>query len=568
MFGTTDERGNTMAHAKGLATRLDASGAVIGLVLLTLSLTPSLIPRPSWGQGLVSGVVFAIGYGIGVLVWRLAARVSRGNLPSTARVRAWIVVVIGVVGIVAIMPFATDWQNSVREAALMPPATGFHWGTALVTFIVGAWLSFAIGRGIGGSYAFLSSRIGARMPARADRPRVTATATVGITVVAMLVAFALLLSVATWLLTLSANHSNRQYDPSYSQPTSPLRSGSPASLVAWEDIGQAGVKIVAGGPTVEQIAQVTGVPAVEPIRVYVGLDAADTFEEQAAIAVAELDRTGAGDRSVLLIGGTSGSGWVDPAGLDGFEYLHAGDTATVVVQFGATSSTTSAVLTPSRATDANRALIDAVTDWWRDLPADSRPQVVLYGVSLGSYGLQGAFEDMDDMLASTQGAVLAGTPSITPIWAAAQDARDEGSTVTLPVLDDGRHVRWADEWGGLGALDGPWEDTRIAYLQHGNDAIVWISPDVIWAYPEWLREDQRSDAVSDDMVWIPVVTALQGVIDMVLSTTVPEDAGHMYGNLSVDALHQVTGDAGLSDEAVARIRTVIEQYDVESPVAN
>jgi len=557
-----------MVKVVRIGSRLDVAGATVGLIAVAVSLTPSLLPRPAWGQGLVSGLAFAVGYGVGVLLWRGVHRLSRGRLPEAAEARAWLVVLIGLVGASAIMPFAIGWQNSVREAVGMPDTSGFDWLVAVLGFAAGAWLAFAIGRGVAGGYRRLWALAEPRMPGRDTRPRLASAATGAVTVVAMLMVFSIGLSVLSLLLTWASEHKNRQYDPEYAQPTSPLRSGSPESLIAWDQIGQAGVKIVAGGPSAEAIELVTDEPAQEPIRVYVGVDVPGTVEERAELAVAELERTGAADRSVLLVAGTTGSGWLDPAAIDGFEYLHAGDTAIVTLQYGATGSPVSALLTPDLSQDGTSALVAAVTGWWDALPADDRPQLVVYGLSLGSFGIQAAYDDMDDILASTEGAVLAGTPSFTPIWSAAEDSRDQGSTYPLPVLDAGEHVRWADEWGGLEELPGTWDGTRVAYLQHGNDPIVWIGPSVIWSEPEWLKPGQRSESVSEDMVWIPAVTAFQGVVDLILSTAVPEDAGHKYGNLAVDALHQVTGDAGLSDDAMARVRAVIEEYDTYSPVAN
>ncbi|WP_062295859.1 alpha/beta-hydrolase family protein [Demequina maris] len=557
-----------MIRVVRIGSRLDVAGATVGLVAMAVSLTPSLLPRPAWGQGLVSGLAFAVGYGVGVLLWRGIARLSPGRLPDAAEARAWIVALIGLAGAAVIMPFALGWQNSVREAVGMPDTNGFDWLVAALGFAAGSWLAFAIGRGVAAGYRRLWALISPRMPGRETRPRLAAVASGATTVVAMLVVASLGLSALSLLLTLASQHANRQYDPEYAQPTSPLRSGSPDSLVAWEELGQAGVKVVAGGPTAAEIELVTGVPAEEPVRVYVGVDVPGTFEERAQLAVDELERTGAADRSVLMIAGTTGSGWLDPAAIDGFEYLHAGDTALVALQYGATGSPVSALLTPDLSQDGTSALVHAVTEWWATLPEDDRPQLVVYGLSLGSFGIQAAYDDAADLLASTEGAVLAGTPSFTPIWSQEQDARDEGSPYTLPVLDDGEHVRWADAWGGLETLGGAWDSTRLAYLQHGNDPIVWIGPRVIWAEPEWLKPGQRSESVSDDMVWIPVVTAFQGVVDLILSTAVPEDAGHKYGNLAVDGLHQVTGDAGLDADAIDRIRFVIEQYDTFSPVAN
>ncbi|WP_159448830.1 alpha/beta-hydrolase family protein [Demequina sp. NBRC 110053] len=540
--------------------QLDLGGAVVGVLAVLVSLTPSLLPRPSWAQGLVCGLAFAVGYGVGVGMWRLAARVSRGRMRPHAETAWWLVTAIGLAGVLALMPLAVRWQNSVREAVGEPPTSGFDWFIGAIFYAVGVTLAFSIGRGVARGWRALH-RLSLRwVPGDRSRRRIRLLDG-AVTLVAMLVVASAAISVLSWLLTVVSVQRNRAYDPLFPQPTSELRSGSDASLVAWDQVGQAGAKIVGGGPDAAQIEAVTGVPAEEPIRVYVGIDVPGTFEERAQVAVAELDRTGAADRSVLMIAGTTGSGWLDPAAIDGFEYLHAGDTAIVAQQYGATGSPVSALLTPDLSQDGTTALVEAVTDWWAGLPEADRPQLIVYGLSLGSFGIQSAYDSGDDLLVRTEGAVLAGTPSFTPVWSAYQDTRDPGSPYSLPVLDDGEHVRWADEWGGLEALGEPWQETRVAYLQHGTDPIVWIGPSVIWSEPEWLKPGQRSPDISDDMTWIPVVTAFQGVIDLILSTAVPEDAGHKYGNLAVDGLHEVSGDAGLDEQALERVRTLIETYD-------
>jgi uncharacterized membrane protein len=68
---------------------------------------------------------------------------------------------------------------------------------------------------------------------------------------------------------------------------------------------------------------------MEPIRVYVGLRAADTPAERAKLALEELKRAGAFERSTLIVITPTGTGWVDPGAMDSIEYLHHGDVASV-----------------------------------------------------------------------------------------------------------------------------------------------------------------------------------------------------------------------------------------------
>src|SRR5690606_37647140 len=76
-------------------------------------------------------------------------------------------------------------------------------------------------------------------------------------------------------------------------PGDPLKSGSALSLVKWDTIGIDARIYVETGPTAEDIAALTGRPAETPLRVYVGLRSAETPQQRAALALAEMDRIGA-----------------------------------------------------------------------------------------------------------------------------------------------------------------------------------------------------------------------------------------------------------------------------------
>ena len=56
----------------------------------------------------------------------------------------------------------------------------------------------------------------------------------------------------------------------------------------------------------------TGQPAVaDPVEVYVGLDNAPTPRARAELALAEMDRTGAWERSLLMLVSPTGTGYVN-----------------------------------------------------------------------------------------------------------------------------------------------------------------------------------------------------------------------------------------------------------------
>lgn len=104
----------------------------------------------------------------------------------------------------------------------------------------------------------------------------------------------------------------RQYDallqPEYPQPTRADRSGSEESLLSWQSLGRTGRQFIASGPSAQQIQAISGRPAMEPIRTYVGLQSSDSVTERAQLALEELKRAGGFDRSMLVIVTPTGTG--------------------------------------------------------------------------------------------------------------------------------------------------------------------------------------------------------------------------------------------------------------------
>lgn len=68
------------------------------------------------------------------------------------------------------------------------------------------------------------------------------------------------------------------------RPTAPTRSGSPASFVAWDTLCRKGRTFVATGPSRVDLDRLAGGGAVEPIRVYAGLQSADTTQARADLS--------------------------------------------------------------------------------------------------------------------------------------------------------------------------------------------------------------------------------------------------------------------------------------------
>ena len=118
----------------------------------------------------------------------------------------------------------------------------------------------------------------------------------------------------------------------------------------------------------------------EPIRAYVGLKSAETLQERADLLLAELKRTGAFDREVLVVATTTGTGFLDPRGVDPVEYAFNGDTAIAGVQYSYLPSWLSLLADKQSVKETSRVVFDTVHAYWATLPEASRPKLYLYGL--------------------------------------------------------------------------------------------------------------------------------------------------------------------------------------------
>ena len=174
----------------------------------------------------------------------------------------------------------------------------------------------------------------------------------------------------------------------------------------------------------------------------------------------------------------------------------------------------------------SKAVIEAVRERLPQVPAGERPRMVVFGESLGAFGASGAFEDLADLLRRTDGAMFQGPPNATSLWQRYTDDRQPGSPEHLPVYEDGRRLRWANQPQDLASPPEPFAAPRIVYLQNSSDPVVWWSPATIWSRPDWLAEP-RANGVLPGLPWLPVVTFIGLSGDMMDSQSVPAGHGHV-----------------------------------------
>jgi uncharacterized membrane protein len=529
------------------------SGIVAALLFGCASLTPSLLPRGWVLQGLVGGITAAIGYGVGVTIAWFVAELTESRMSPGVRRGAWkVLAVAGPILVVVMLVFGAVWQRRIHELMGLEPPEGYSSVGIVVLAVLAFVLFVAIGRGIGWLGRWCVRTLGRVLPSRVARP-------LGVVVVTALVVF-LLNGVLFQGLVSAMNSAFSVRDDGTEEgavePTAAQRSGSPESLVPWADLGLQGRNFVGKGPTPDDLEEFSGDPAQEPVRAYVGLASADDVGDRAALAARELERAGGFDRSVLVVVTTTGTGWVDPAASDSLEYEFNGDTAMVSMQYSYLPSWLSFLVDQVKARDAGRALFDAVYGTWAQLPPDDRPALYVLGESLGTFGGEAAFSGLADIQNRTDGVLWAGPPNFNELWRGIVADRDEGTPEWLPVVDDGRTVRFADEASDLDRPSARWGDPRVVYLQNASDPIVWWSPQLILSRPDWLEGDRGRD-VSPGMMWLPLVTFWQVTADMAFSTGVPDGHGHSYRADYVNAWAHIAQPPGWTDADTERLRPVV-----------
>ena len=540
--------------------RAHPAGFVLGTAFALISLTPSLIPRDYLFQGLATGISGGLGYGLGVaLAWllgrtarwtHLTDRVQRAT-PQWFTPGTWVVLVVtAVVALLWMLLAGAAWQRQVAALMGIDQPTTDGWLRAGPVALVVAGLIVGFGRGV----RWLAGRAADLLRRRAHLPAQVATV-LGTVIVVVLVATmidTLVLRTGLRLADAAFSATNAQTYPGVVAPISPLRSGSPPSLVRWDTLGREGQDFVAGGRTLGELGEASGRAPVPPIRAYVGLMSAPGPQERAALAVAELERTGAFGRGVLALVTTTGTGWIDDPVADSLEMIWGGNTAIVATQYSYLPSWLSFLVDRTRAEAEGRALFDAVRARIETLPPDRRPRLIVFGESLGSQGSEAAFSSIADARARTDGVLWVGPPNSNRLHAELTARRDPGSPAVLPVVDGGREVRFGSTADDLSRPPGVWSPPHVVYLQHASDPIVWWTPTLLWQRPDWLDEPRGRD-VSEAVDWYPVVTFWQVTIDLTNSLSVPDGHGHQYRKVMVGGWLSVGTPAGWTDADTRRV---------------
>ena len=486
------------------------TGAAAGVALTAVeSLRPSLTPRSTVHQGLVTGMMTVTGAAVGAVTGKIAAATG---LPGSRHV-------LPVVGLTGVGAFTAsrfrehvlwgqvahpDWEQPsgdlAKGAALAVAGT-----TAAATAFLGASHGLArLGRGISkhapGPAPFWTAACLAAIGAAA-----AGAGTVG------------LRRVKSELTTAGKAADAALADP----PPDPFVSGGPGSLLNYDTLSREGRRYVRWRVNKSDLEAAGHVAPSEPVRVFVGIDSAPSIEQQVDLATAELDRLDAWDRQVLIAVSPAGSGYANSVPVEALEYFVNGSCASVVVQYGVLPSMFSTDKVPA-ATQTFRLLIDRIHDRIMERPQGSRPKFLIYGESLGARAAELALLQEPALVDLT-------TASVAKVDAALFVGTPGGPSLRDLLLHHPATVH-VDRWQALPDLIP--DHVQLWFLEHDADPVTRFSAELVARKPDWLATEPPGRNVPPQMRWLPLLTWQQVLFDVAYATQaqsgVFRSVGHDY----------------------------------------
>ncbi|MGV8873478.1 MAG: alpha/beta-hydrolase family protein [Rhodococcus sp. (in: high G+C Gram-positive bacteria)] len=426
--------------------RIDTSAALVAAVMV--SSAPALLPRAAVTQAILTGISMAIALAI---AWSLR-RIIGTRRPARFRSQAWTAAAATLISIGSLYSNIL-WQNRLRVA--MDTDT-VDWTYA--------------GDVVGGAICVTLVLCGLGLAAsRVCRVLGGTRSVILITIVGALSYY--VAAPAVWsAMTISFSVSNSALeDDTATAPTTTTRSGGPGSLVPWRTLGREGRKFVSGG--------------IDPatVRTYVGLDSVSTLDRRVELAVADMERAGAFERSVVVVAIPTGSGWVDENAITGAENTFGGDVATVALQYSDKPSWAAFLFAEDDAQQPANALVRAVAT--RAAGKSTPPNVIVYGQSLGSVAGSEAYLSLRQSNPRICGAVWAGPP--------AGAVNTESATV----------------------------------LANSSDPVTAWSLNLLWSAPN--PATTRHDAPTPP--WLPIISFVQTSVDLAGALDPEAGHGHRYG---------------------------------------
>lgn len=537
---------------------------VVALLMWWESLRPSMLPRAWLLQGAAGALCISFGIGIGGVLHKVVARVLRARdteVPATWQRYARTALLAAIAFAVVVGSWRwLDWQREHRDLMDLGPQSAATIVPMLLATVLLTMLLMTIFRSVKHLVYRIDLAAAKRLPDKWARKVV-------VVVVILAVVFGAGFAsdqFAQWADTNFGALDTGTAD-GIEQPTSELISGGPGSLVEWDELGFQGRTFVGETPTVDDLREFSDSPdLLQPIRAYVGLDSAETVEKRVQLAVAELERTGAFERAVLVVATPTGTGWINPNAARTLEYMWGGDTAIVGVQYSFLPSWVASVVGPDSAPILGVELFEAVHAAWSALPADSRPKLLAFGESLGSFAGEHAFEQssggvtasLQSIVDRTDGALFVGPTRGNPIYGPLVDHRDSGSRSWSPELAAVPNLRVANQTADITADNSAWPQPRVLYLHHPSDAVGTWEPANLWRNPGWADNPAAYD-IPAAARWTPIVSITQELFDLMNGFSASPGFGHDYRNNLAAAWAAILPPDGWTDADTQRLNDVL-----------
>ena len=194
-------------------------------------------------------------------------------------------------------------------------------------------------------------------------------------------------------------------------------------------------------------------------------------------------------------------------------------------------------------------------------PKSGGPRLYLFGLSLGARNSDLSADLFDVIADPYQGALWVGPPWDSVTWRKVTAMRAAGSPVWLPHFRDESLFHFTTQRNELNEANARWGPMRMVFLQYPSDPIVFFESASLWRPPSWMH--QRAPDVASEIRWIPVVTFVQQICDMMTATTTPRGVGHVYAAAHyLDGWIAVTEPQGWNDESLARLRKWLKAHDL------
>ncbi|AZG48824.1 alpha/beta-hydrolase family protein [Gordonia insulae] len=233
-------------------------------------------------------------------------------------------------------------------------------------------------------------------------------------------------------------------------------------------------------------------PRAPATVIYSGVEDAPLAQRSHALASRWVSAGGL-DRRAVVIAVPTGSGWVDAGAVSGFVDRFDGDVAVLALQYGDQPSWRAFVGDRSAAGRSATAVLREVIDRTRARPTGARPEIIVYGQSLGAIGAEDA-----------------------RVWAAIH--RPGAVTETLLTGVPG------------GSVDaGPGPGSVRVIRANASDPVPRWSISVLWRPVQQPAGTLITGRPVRRPPWLPVAGFVQTSADLLVSLDGPAGVGHRYG---------------------------------------